>query len=165
MGSRTEVAFAAFMRGRWPALVRLGYGLTGDARLAEDLARSALARVYASWPRVLRAGDPNVYLCRAMLSASRGTVRRRRARETGAGAAPDPAAAAEASAGRPALLTALLRLPERQRWVLLLRYWMGMTEPDVAAALECSAGSVRSQASQALAALRAGGDVAEEMPS
>jgi RNA polymerase sigma-70 factor (sigma-E family) len=167
MDSRGEVAFAEFMRGRWSALVRLGYGLTGDLRLAEDLARSALAKVYASWPRVLRAGDPNVYVCRVMLNASPGKVRRRRARQPGADAAPRPGTAQDTRGddSRPALLTALLRLPDGQRSVVLLRHWMGMTEAEVAAALGCSAGSVRSQASRALAALRASEGVAEEMLS
>ena len=81
MDSRTEAEFAGFMRGRWSALVRLGYGLTGDQHLAEDLARAALAKAYASWPRVLRSGDPDVYVRRIILNASLGKVRRRRVRE------------------------------------------------------------------------------------
>jgi RNA polymerase sigma-70 factor (sigma-E family) len=165
MDSRTEAAFAEFMRGRWLGLVRLGYGLTGDLRAAEGLARSALAKAYASWPRVLRAGDPNVYVCRVMLNASLGRFGRRRAREPGPGAAPGPGTAQETPGGddRPALVTALLRLPVGQRSVVLLRYWMDMTEAEVAAALGCSVGSVKSQASRALATLRASENVAEEM--
>jgi DNA-directed RNA polymerase specialized sigma24 family protein len=50
--------FDGFMRGRWPAMVRLAYGLTGDAGHAEDIAQAAFARAYASWGRVRRAGDP-----------------------------------------------------------------------------------------------------------
>jgi RNA polymerase sigma-70 factor (sigma-E family) len=165
MGSRAEVAFAEFMRGRWPALVRLGYGLTGDPRLAENLARSAFARAYASWPRVLRAGDPNVYVCKVMLSACLGGFRRRQAQRPGPAAAAGPGTAPQTRGGgdRPALVTALMRLPDGQRSVLLLRYWMDMTEAEVAAALGCSVGSVRSQESRALAMLRTSGDVAEEV--
>lgn len=164
MDSRTEAEFAEFMRGRWSALVRLGYGLTGDQHLAEDLARAALAKAYASWPRVLRSGDPDVYVRRIILNASLGKVRRGR-RERRLDDVPDPGTAQGTRAGddRPALVTALMRLPAGQRSVVVLRYWMDMTEAQVAAVLGCSVGSVRSQASRALANLRVGEDVAEEV--
>jgi DNA-directed RNA polymerase specialized sigma24 family protein len=64
MDSGADAEFSDFMHGRWSGLVRLGYGLTGDQGLAEDLAQTALARAYASWPRVRRAGDPDAYLRR-----------------------------------------------------------------------------------------------------
>jgi RNA polymerase sigma-70 factor (sigma-E family) len=165
MDSRTEAEFAEFMRGRWSALVRLGYGLTGDERLAQDLARVTLAKAYASWPRVLRVGDPDVYLRRILLNASLGKVRRRRLRERRPGSEPEPEAAqaARVDDDRPALVTALMRLPAGQRSVVLLRYWMDMTEAQVAAVLGCSVGSVRTQASRALASLRVGEDAAEEV--
>lgn len=165
MDSRTEAEFAEFMRGRWSALVRLGYGLTGDERLGEDLARAALAKAYASWPRVLRAGDPDVYLRRIVLNGSIGKVRRRRGRERKPGdeAGPETVQPARVDDGRPALLEALMRLPAGQRSVVLLRYWMDMTEAQVAAVLGCSVGSVRNQASRALAGLQVGEVVPEEV--
>jgi RNA polymerase sigma-70 factor (sigma-E family) len=165
MDSRTEAEFAEFMRGRWSALVRLGYGLTGDERLAEDLARAALAKAYASWPRVLRAADPDVYLRRIVLNASLGKVRGRRVRERRTGSEPEAetAQAARVDDDKPALVTALMRLPVGQRSVVLLRYWMDMTEAQVAAVLGCSVGNVRSQASRALTSLRVGEDAAEEV--
>jgi RNA polymerase sigma-70 factor (sigma-E family) len=165
MDSRAEAEFAEFMRGRWSALVRLGYGLTGDQHLAEDLARAALAKAYASWPRVLRSGDPDVYVRRIILNASLGgKVRRRRVHERRPDDVPEPGTAQGPRAGdRPALVTALMRLPAGQRSVVVLRYWMDMTEAQVAAVLGCSVGSVRSQASRALANLRVGEDVAEEV--
>jgi len=165
MDSRTEAEFAEFMRGRWSALVRLGYGLTGDERLAENLARAALAKVYASWPRVLRAADPDVYLRRIVLNESLGKIRGRGVRERRTGSEPEAEAAqaARVDDDRPALVTALMRLPVGQRSVVLLRYWMDMTEAQVAAVLGCSVGNVRSQASRALASLRVGEDAAEEV--
>jgi RNA polymerase sigma-70 factor (sigma-E family) len=164
MDSRAEAGFADFMRGRWSALVRLGYGLTGDLRLAEALARSAFATAYASWPRVLRAGDPNVYVCRAMLNASLDRFRGRRAQRPGPELPRGRGTDRQAPNGgdRPALVAALMRLPASQRSVVLLRYWMDMTEAEVATALGCSVGSVRNQAFLALAALRAGQDMAGE---
>jgi hypothetical protein len=65
MNSRAEAEFTEFMHGRWSRLVRLGYGLTGDLGLAEYLAQTALAKAFASWPRVYRLHGP-------------GTGRRRR---------------------------------------------------------------------------------------
>jgi RNA polymerase sigma-70 factor (sigma-E family) len=153
MDPRAEAAFTEFVRGRWSTLVRLGYGLTGDQRLAENLARAALAKAYASWPRVIRAGGPDVYVRRTILNASQGRFRRRRART------PETCGPGD----QPALLTALLRLPAGQRSVVLLRYWMDMTEAEVAEDLGCSVGSVRSQASRALAKLRGSEDLAEEI--
>jgi DNA-directed RNA polymerase specialized sigma24 family protein len=55
MDSQAEAEFSEFMLGRWPRLVRLGYGLTGDQGLAEDLAQTALAKAFASWPQVRRS--------------------------------------------------------------------------------------------------------------
>jgi DNA-directed RNA polymerase specialized sigma24 family protein len=59
--------FSEFMHGRWSQLVRLGYGLTGDLQLAEDLAQTAFARAYAAWPRVSRADDPDAYIRRIVV--------------------------------------------------------------------------------------------------
>jgi RNA polymerase sigma-70 factor (sigma-E family) len=165
MDVRTEAEFTEFMHGRWPALVRLGYGLTGDQGLAEDLAQTALAKAYASWPRVRRAGDPDAYVRRIMLNANRSRFRKRRVPEQLTDAPPEPGTAPEAPGhdDRPALMTALMRLPAGPRSVVVLRYWMDMTETEVAAALGCSVGNVKSQASRALAKLRISEDLAEGM--
>jgi DNA-directed RNA polymerase specialized sigma24 family protein len=54
MDEQSAEEFRAFMHGRWPTMVRLAYGLTGGQGYAEDLAQTAFARAYASWPRVSR---------------------------------------------------------------------------------------------------------------
>src|SRR5690242_15255414 len=54
--------FSAFAVSRWPGLVRLAFGLTGDRWAAEDLAQATLARAYVAWRRVSRADDPARYL-------------------------------------------------------------------------------------------------------
>jgi DNA-directed RNA polymerase specialized sigma24 family protein len=73
-----DTEFSEYMHGRWGRLVRLGYGLTGDRQLAEDLAQTALARAYASWGRVRRSGNPDAYVNRIMVNANYNRFRKRR---------------------------------------------------------------------------------------
>jgi RNA polymerase sigma-70 factor (sigma-E family) len=154
--SSADDEFRDFMRGRWPATVRLAYGLTGDVGHAEDVAQAAFARAYASWGRVTRTGDPDAYLRRIVVNENRRRFRKRRVAEDLPGTLPERGApdAAEDIDERAALLTALGRLGPRQRAVVVLRFWMDMSEADTAKALNCSVGTVKSQASRALATLR-----------
>jgi RNA polymerase sigma-70 factor (sigma-E family) len=158
--------FDEFMASRWPGLVRLAFGLTGDRWLAEDLAQTALASAYAAWWRVRRADDPDAYVRRILINASKSRFRRPRVSETPGGPEdlPDPAAedAAADVEERPALLAALAELPPRQRAVVVLRYAEDMSDAQVGALLGCSAGTVRSQAARALAKLRASAKLAEQ---
>jgi DNA-directed RNA polymerase specialized sigma24 family protein len=62
--------FSAFAVSRWPGLVRLAFGLTGDRWAAEDIAQTTLARAYVAWRRVSRADDPDAYLRRILVNAS-----------------------------------------------------------------------------------------------
>lgn len=152
----SDEEFDGFMRGRWPAMVRLAYGLTGDAGHAEDLAQAAFARAYASWGRVSRAGNPDAYVRRILINANLSRLRRRRvAEELRADLADTVAVQPQSPAPGAALLDALSRLGPRQRAVVVLRYWLDLSESETAAALNCSVGTVKSQASRALATLRA----------
>lgn len=156
MDAPVDTEFTEFMHGRWSQLVRLGYGLTGDQHLAEDLAQTALARAYASWPRVRRTGNPDAYVRRIMLNANYSRFRKRRVAEHLTDRPPEAATADPTGQrdDRSALITALMTLPYGQRAVVVLRYWMDMTETEAAEALGCSVGNVKSQASRALAKLR-----------
>jgi RNA polymerase sigma-70 factor (sigma-E family) len=158
--------FDEFMASRWPGLVRLAFGLTGDRWLAEDLAQTALASAYAAWWRVRRADDPDAYVRRILINASKSRFRRPWVSEMPGGPEdlPDPAAedAAADVEERPALLAALAELPPRQRAVVVLRYAEDMSDAQVGALLGCSAGTVRSQAARALAKLRASAKLAEQ---
>jgi RNA polymerase sigma-70 factor (sigma-E family) len=158
-GSR-DAQFSELVFSRWPKLVRLAYGFTGDAGLAEDLAQTALANAYAYWSRMRRADDPDRYLIRIMINTYRSGFRKRRLAETLFGmrsgeqareVAVDPTSAVD---DRGAIMTALAGLPLRQREVIVLRYWLDLTEVQVAAMLDCSVGNVKSQTSRALAKLR-----------
>jgi RNA polymerase sigma-70 factor (sigma-E family) len=167
MDAAADAEFSEFMQSRWKQLVRLGYGLTGDPGLAEDLAQTALARAYAAWPRVRRAGDPDAYVWRIMVNANHSRFRKRRVPEQLSAAPPEPAVPPAAAGPQPdqreALIAALASLPYGQRAAVVLRYWVGMTETEAAAALGCSAGNVKSQASRALAKLRASAGLPEEV--
>ena len=157
MSARQDAEFREFMHARWPAMVRLAYGLTGDQGHAEDVAQAAFARAYASWPRVRRSGDPDAYVRQIVINENRNRFRKRRVTErlTNSVLIDVPwADATRESDERSALIAALQRLGPRQRAVIVLRYWLDLTEQETAAALNCSVGTVKSQASRALAALR-----------
>ena len=147
--------FSAFAVSRWPGLVRLAFGLTGDRWAAEDVAQVTLARAYVAWRRVSRADDPDAYLRRILVNASNRRFRRRRVPEQ-PGDPPETAVdgPADLVGERAALLAALRQLPARQRAVVVLRYWEDQTDAQIAAALGCSPVTVRSQLSRALAKLR-----------
>ena len=164
MDTSADEEFDGFMRGRWPAMVRLAYALTGDAGHAEDLAQTAFARAYASWGRVRRAGDPDAYVRRIVINTHRSRFRRHRVTEELRGDLTDTAGAASQPGpeGRSELLDALGRLGPRQRAVVVLRYWLDLSEAETAAALGCSVGTVKSQASRALATLRKTAGVPEQ---
>jgi RNA polymerase sigma-70 factor (sigma-E family) len=148
--------FSEFMHGRWSQLVRLGYGLTGDLQLAEDLAQTAFARAYAAWPRVRRADDPDAYIRRIVVNANRNRFRKLRVSEQLTDTPPDLVARpGEAREDRALLIQELMRLSYGQRAAVVLRYWLDMSETQAAAALGCSVGNVKSQAARGLAKLRA----------
>jgi len=166
VSAESDEQFREFMRGRWPAMVRLAYGLTGDLGHAEDVAQAAFARAYASWPRVLGSGDPDAYVRRIVINCNNSRFRKRRVTESLVGAVPEPAGQpapgpADVVGDSEALLRALRALGPRQRAVIVLRFWMDMSEAETAAALNCSVGTVKSQASRALAALRGRAELVE----
>ena len=159
MDARADAEFTEFMLGCWPRLVRLGFALTGDRDLAEDLAQTALTRACASWPRVRRAGEPDAYVSKIVVNASRDRFRKRRVDEVLTTSPPEPRAAdgyggLRGIEDRSTLLAALMSLPAGQRAAVVLRYWLDLTETQAAAVLGCSVGNVKSQASRALAKLR-----------
>lgn len=151
-----EERFREFVVGRWPTLVRLAYGLTGDRALAEDLAQTTLAKVYASWSKVSRAQDQDAYTYRILCNANHGRFRKQRVSEHVQASVPEQALAdsTEASDERTVLRAALMELPPRQRAAVILRYFGDLSEAQTAAVLGCSVGTVKSQTSVALARLR-----------
>jgi RNA polymerase sigma-70 factor (sigma-E family) len=158
-GREAKVSFEDFVQARSGSLLRTALLLAGQNRAeAEDLLQLALERAYRHWPRVCAAGEPERYVRRILANASADRWRRLARRpeqalpagEAGPGV-PDQAAVL---ADRDYLLRALATLPPRQRAVLVLRYYDGFSDAEVAEALGCSIGTVKSHAARALARLR-----------
>jgi RNA polymerase sigma-70 factor (sigma-E family) len=165
--AQLDEEFREFMHARWPVMVRLAYALAGDQGHAEDVAQAAFARAYASWPKVRRAGNPEAYVRRIVINENLNRFRKPRVAERLIDVLPDVLAGSGAVDAtrqvddRSALIAALQRLGPRQRAVIVLRYWMDLTETEIAAALGCSVGTVKSQASSALATLRQSAELVE----
>jgi RNA polymerase sigma-70 factor (sigma-E family) len=148
--------FRDFVVARWAALVRTAYLLTGDHGRAEDVVQTVLEKVHRHWDRIERRDAPEVYARRAIVNQVTSWGRRRRVREVALPATldrPGPDAYAEHDA-RDAVWQALATLPPRMRAVLVLRYFEDLSETDVALTLDCSVGTVKSQASRGLTRLR-----------
>jgi RNA polymerase sigma-70 factor (sigma-E family) len=129
---------------------RVSFRVLGDRGDAEDVAQEALARAHLRWERL--AGHPEGWVVTVATNLAIDRCRRRRRSPPPAA---EPLALVDTSlAERLDLARALHRLPRRQRQVVVLRYLADWSEVDVAAALGCSAGSVKSHAFRGLASLR-----------
>jgi RNA polymerase sigma-70 factor (sigma-E family) len=154
-----SVSFEEFVQLCSPRLFRTALLLTGqDRAAAQDLLQLALERAYRHWSRVCRSGEPERYVRRILANAS-NDVWRRAARRPERPLRPGDIGAvepdqADAVAERDFLMRALAALPARQRTVLVLRYFADLSEAEIADALGCSVGTVKSQASRGLARLR-----------
>jgi RNA polymerase sigma-70 factor (sigma-E family) len=161
LNETAEADFRSFTTDRWPKLLKTAYLLTGHHHDAEDLVQAALARAYVKWETVRRANDPDAYVWRILINTNLDRIRRMKAREWLTTFFPERAAAdrAEEFADRDVLVTALLRLPPRQRAAVVLRYVEDRTETEVARLLGTKVGTVRSQVAKGLDKLREDGAV------
>jgi RNA polymerase sigma-70 factor (sigma-E family) len=147
-------SFTAWATARRPRLVRTATFLTGDRGRAEDLVQEALTKVAQRWPR-LRDGHPDAYARQILVRDNISWWRRGRFELVSE--VPDPGRTPPGDTGverRILLLDALRRLTERQRAVLVLRYFDDLTEAEIAHALGVSTGTVKSTAHLALRRLR-----------
>lgn len=147
--------FEEFARAAWPRLRRAAWLLTAHDQDAEDLASQALAKTYAAWRRV-RSGDPYAYARRCLVNAQIDRGRRGRGREVVTDRLPERhvVQALDGSADRQQLAALLLGLTDRERRILVLRYYFDRSESEVAAELDIAVGTVKSTASRALAKVR-----------
>jgi RNA polymerase sigma-70 factor (sigma-E family) len=157
-GTSAETEFADFFRATWPRLFRTTYAVAGDRDAAEDALQSAYAKAYASWRRVRAADHPEAYVRRMAVNEVLNVRRRAWWRAEQPHATPPepvPLPSHEAPADeRDAVWRAVARLAPRQRAVIVLRYYEQLSEAEIAEVLGCSRGTVKSQASDALARLR-----------
>ncbi|HET9143069.1 SigE family RNA polymerase sigma factor [Actinophytocola sp.] len=152
--------FDEFLRGQLPALVRYAGVLTADSHLAQDLTQDALVRAHARWSRIGAMDRPDLYVRRMITNGYLSWRRRWSVRsiqpvaDSGAldrATAPDPAVRL---ADRDAMGMLLATLNRRQRAVLVLRFYEGRSDEEIAAILGCAPVTVRSHVSRALAGLR-----------
>jgi RNA polymerase sigma-70 factor (sigma-E family) len=139
-------------------MVRLALLLVDDLPTAEDVVQDAFSALVRAWPQLLDDGAVRAYLRTCVLNAARSVLRRRRT----ARAYVPPLQPTQPGADDAAVLAeehrevimALADLPDRQREVLVLRYWSDLSEADISQSLAVSKGTVKSSASRGLAALR-----------
>jgi len=154
VGAATErEEFDAFVRARLPELLRFGRALTGSEHAAADLVQDALERTLLQWDRLQRRDDPEGYVRRAMVNRNISVWRKLR-RERLADDLPDAGHDPTPDDPDRATWRAVASLPPRMRAVIALRYYEDLTEAQTAAVLGCSVGTVKSQASKAMAKLR-----------
>jgi len=151
----TDGEFAELVEAAWPGLYRTAYLMLGDHQLAEDLVQATLTKTYASWAQV-REPAAAVGYARIVLARTAASWFRRRSwrNEHPTEAVPDEAHTGADPTDRPALMAALGKLPPRQRAVVVLRYYDDLSVREVAQALGCSEGTVKSQTHHAMAQLR-----------
>ena len=144
-------AFDAFVRARLPELLRFGRALTGSAEAGADLVQDALERTLLAWSRLESRDEPEGYVRRIMVNRNI-SIWRKFGREHVTAEVFDRGA--EDRHFDDDLWQALRTLPTKQRAVIALRYYEDMSEAEIARTLGCSVGTVKSQASKALAKLR-----------
>ncbi|GLZ01542.1 SigE family RNA polymerase sigma factor [Actinoplanes sp. NBRC 103695] len=150
-----RTGFDEFVRTRSTGLLRVAFLLTGDRHTAEDLLQEVLEQMYVRWRGV--RGNPEAYARRALVNRATNRWRGRRRRPETPLAHHD-VAQPDHSDGvivRDVVLEALRELPPRQRAAVVLRYLDDLPIAEVAAALDCSEGVIKSNTSRGLERLRA----------
>ncbi|WP_185012535.1 SigE family RNA polymerase sigma factor [Streptomyces sp. AK010] len=152
-----EAAFTAYVQERRASLYATAYHLTGDRFEAEDLLQSALFSTYRAWDRISDKAAVGGYLRRTMTNLHISAWRRRKLNEYPTEELPETAGDTDAmrcTELRAVLWQALARLPELQRTMLVLRYYEGRTDPEIAEILDISVGTVKSSIWRSLRRLR-----------
>src|SRR5438874_6290037 len=153
-------AVTALYQAHALGLIRLAVVMLGDRPAAEDVVQEAFCGLYRRWDHLDDPGNALRYLrssvlngCRSVLR-NRGRLYLRLGQEPGR---PDSVESAESTAlvgeEHRAVLAALRRLPDRQRAALVLRFYLELSEAEIAQAMGISQGTVKSTVSRALAAL------------
>ncbi|AXG14469.1 SigE family RNA polymerase sigma factor [Intrasporangium calvum] len=147
-----EEAFRSFVMERQTVLRRRAFLLCGNWADGDELVQEALARVYVAWPRI-SPGAEAAYTRRTMMNLYLNDQRKRR-REVLTDEPPEPALT-EHDRELALTLTGLLKdLPDKQRAVIVLRFWEDLTVPQIAECTGVAEGTIKSQISRGIAVLR-----------
>lgn len=154
-----RVDVPALYEAHWRGLVRLAVLLVDDISSAEDVVQDAFVSLHMRTDGLRDPDAALAYLRASVVNLSRSVLRRRQvARKHLKVAEPDWSAPADHAVllhdEHRATLAAVHALPQRQQEVLILRYWSGLSERDIAETLGISAGSVKSAASRGMASLQ-----------
>ena len=155
----TPPTFTSYVRSRGPVLLRTARSLTSDPCDAEDLLQTALTKTYLAWDRIEDHRALDGYVRRALVNTRTSQWRKRRVDEFAVDELPEPEPVpgpdpAEQQAVRDAMWRAVCALPDRQRAMVVLRYYEDLSEAQTAQVLGVSVGTVKSAVSRALAKLR-----------
>jgi RNA polymerase sigma-70 factor (sigma-E family) len=152
------VTYEEYASVRLQALLRYVLMLTGDPHTAADIVQETMIRVQLNWRRVASADAPDRYVKRMLTNAyidwRRGSWLRRVVLHAEPHEPPPAPDHAERSAERDQVWSLLATLPRRQRAAVVLRFYEGLTDSEIADVLGCAIGTVRAHISRALAALR-----------
>jgi RNA polymerase sigma-70 factor (sigma-E family) len=144
-------------REHYPSLVRLAALLVHDVATAEDVTQDAFAKVHLAWGRLRERDKALAYVRSAVLNGARSHTRHLHVVDRNRPAPPPHTRSAEATAlegeHHREVVAALRALPVRQRECLALRYYLGLSEAEIASTLGISAGSVKTHTHRGLAAL------------
>ncbi|GAA2402854.1 SigE family RNA polymerase sigma factor [Streptomyces viridochromogenes] len=142
-------------------LLRTARSLTANPSDAEDLLQTALTKTYVAWERIEDHRALDGYVRRALLNTRTSQWRKRKVDEFACDELPEPEPLpghhddpAERQALRDAMWRAIMRLPARQRAMVVLRYYEDLSEVQTAEVLGVSVGTVKSAVSRALGKLR-----------
>ena len=150
-------------------LVRLATLLVRDAATAEEVVQDAFGAVHGGWHRLGNPEKALAYLRQAVVNRSRSVLRHRAVPgDHPQQVLPDTPDAGHGALGlleQPAARAALAGLPDRQREAIVLRYYAGLPEGEIAAAMGISRGAVNSHTARGLSALRAALEQASSQPA
>jgi RNA polymerase sigma-70 factor (sigma-E family) len=157
-GWDADAAVEELYAAHYRRLVRLSVLLVRDVETAEEVVQDSFVAMHGRWGSLREPDRALAYLRQAVVNRSRSVLRHRGVESSYIPpvARDRPAAEDDAlvSERRGVVLDALRALPERQREVLALRYYLDLSETEIAAALGISRGAVKSHASRGVAALR-----------
>ncbi|HEU4426597.1 MAG TPA: SigE family RNA polymerase sigma factor [Pilimelia sp.] len=157
MTPEQEREYVDYVTVRLPALRRVAYFLCGDEHRADDLVQQTMTSLYLHWLRARTVANLEGYVHRILVRAHLSERRlswSSRVRLVGDTPPEQPSAPGGEVEERAVVQAALARIPPRQRAVLVLRFLCDLPVDEVAGLLGCSAGTVKSQTSHGLAALR-----------